>query len=148
MGDLLKVAEDLLTAEEDLMLKQATLLGQAFGEGVVSRLAQYEQAIQQMQPAKTAGVSDPVPDNLVDQIKTAANDPQFAKFAQENPDLVKEAFDLGYQQQMQQLVKQANDEFTQGWQDAMTEVHKVASASYKNGAHTINTVLRELQQSA
>ena len=54
VGDLLKVAEDLLTAEEDLMLKQATLLGQAFGEGVVSRLAQYEQAIQQMQPAKTA----------------------------------------------------------------------------------------------
>jgi len=146
-GDLLKLAEDLTNAEEQTLLKQASLLGTAVCDGFMARLAQYDDAAQQVAPSAPMKMAQ-AQDVTLEHIKTAAQDPEFVKFAQSNPDLVKEAFDLGYQQQMQQLVKQADDEFSQGWQDAMTEVHKTASGIYKTAAFTINSVLRELQQSA
>lgn len=148
---LLKLAEDLTAAEEDALSKQASLYGAAMCDGFMSRMAQYETAAEQVAPAvKTAAVAvahgqPTLIDPTLDAIKTAAvNDPAFQKFASENPDLVKEAVDLGYRQTWDALVKQANDEFGRGYQDAMNETHKIASECYKAGALTINNVIRAM----
>jgi thioredoxin-like negative regulator of GroEL len=146
-GDLLKMAEDLTNAEEEAMMKQASIYGAAMCDGFMNRFGQYESAAMEVAPApKTAAVQQPVrQDNELEAIKTAAADPGFQKFASENPELVKEAFDLGYQQEMGKLVKTAEEDFQQGYNDTMREVHKIASEVYKQGAVTINQVIRSLQ---
>jgi hypothetical protein len=142
---LFKMAEDLASAEQDALQKQAELYGAAICDGFMTRFGQYEKA------AMDAGVQAPKyaqaqpQDATLDAIKTAAADPAFTKFASENPDLVKEAFELGYQAQWNELVKTANDEFTQGYNDTMTEVHKIASAVYAHGAYSVNDVIRAAQ---
>jgi hypothetical protein len=148
-GDLLKMAEDLTNAEEEAMMKQASIYGAAMCDGFMARYGQYENAAMEVAPVKTAAVQQPMyrqQDNTLDTIKTAAADPSFQKFASENPDLVKEAFDLGYQQEMGNLVKTAEEDFQHGYNDTMQEVHKIASEVYKQGAYTINHVIRTLQQ--
>ena len=151
-GGLLKMAEDLTNAEEEALMKKASIYGAAMCDGFMTRYAQYEEAASQVAPpppqaqTKTAAAAPQDPD--LEMIKVAAADPEFQKFASENPDLVKEAYDLGYQQTMQYLVKEAQDDYNQGYNDSMETVHKVASASYKAGAVTINRVLRQLQNAA
>lgn len=146
-GDLLKLAEDLTAAEEEALMKQAAVYGAAMCDGYMARYQQYMDAAAQTKTANQATVTTaPAADADLNSIKTAAaNDPEFVKFAEENPDLVKEAVDLGYQQTMQQLVKTAEDTFQNGYADGMREMHKVASECYKAGAITINNVLREMQ---
>lgn len=142
-GDLMKLAEDLTNAEQEAILKQAQVFGAAVCDGFMTRYAQYEGAAAEVapEPTKTASVQPQTPDQEIEMIKTAAADPAFQKFASENPDLVKEAFDLGYQQTWNGLVKQADADFTQGYNDTMEEVHKVASDIYKLGeAHTVTAI--------
>jgi len=152
-GDLLKMAEDLTNAEEEAMMKQASIYGAAMCDGFMNRFGQYEQAAMEVAPAPQAKIAASSqgllptytqPDNELEAIKTAAADPGFQKFASENPELVKEAFDLGYQQEMGKLVKTAEEDFQQGYNDTMREVHKIASEVYKQGAVTINQVIRAL----
>lgn len=141
-GDLLKMAEDLTNAEEQAMQKQASLLGAAMCDGFMERFAQYEEAAGQVAPStKTAAAA--THDRALEMIKTAAQDPEFQKFANANPELVKEAFDLGYQQTYGQLVKEAQDQFQQGYDDQMSQIHKTATDVYKTAAYTINDVLRK-----
>jgi len=142
-GDLLKMAEDLSNAEEQVMQKQASILGAAMCDGFMERFAQYETAAGEVAPqsAKVAAVSA-LHDPALETIKTAAQDPAFQKFAAENPDLVKEAFDLGYQQTYGNLVKEAQDDFQRGYDDTMAHVHQKAAGIYKEAAYTINSVLQ------
>jgi hypothetical protein len=158
-GDLLKLAEDLTSAEEEALLKQASLYGAAMCDGFMARYAQYEEAANQVAPVvKTAAAQATVPvqtpmqfpaDAGLETIKmAAANDPAFQKFAAENPDLVKEAVDLGYRQTWDALVKQANDDFQRGYEDTLQETHKMAAECYKTGAIMINNVLRTMQSAA
>lgn len=150
-GDLLKLAEDLTSAEEEAMMKQAQIYGAAMCDGFMERFGQYEEAALQAPSVKTAQAQPRslAADADLHAIKTAAaNDAEFQKFASENPDLVKEAVDLGYRQTWDQLVKTAEDDFQSGYGDTMTEMHKMASECYKQGALTINNVLRQVQQAA
>jgi hypothetical protein len=145
---MLKLAEDLTNAEEEAMLKQAAVYGAAMCDGFMNRFSQYEQAAMATDTTKHAAAlpSPQQHDDMLEQIKTAAASPDFAKFAEANPDMVKEAFDLGYRSQMDELIKTAQNDFDQGYQDAMNEVHKVASTCYAQGAHIINDVIRSVQQ--
>lgn len=152
-GDLLKLAEDLTSAEEEAMMKQASIYGAAMCDGFMTRFGQYEDAALEAPSVKTAQVAQPAQpaaqDVDLNAIKTAAaNDAEFQKFASENPDLVKEAVDLGYRQTWDTLVKTAETDFDSGYGDTMTEMHKMASECYHNGAVTINNVLRQVQQAA
>ena len=121
-ADLVKMASDLASAEEEALLKQAQVYGAAICDGFMTRYAQYEAAANEVAPAP---------------IKTAAAQPvsdDFQKFAQENPELTKEAYELGYRTKMAELQEQANERFGAGYNDTMQEVHKLASALYKHGA--------------
>jgi hypothetical protein len=119
VAGLVKMASDLVNAEEEALMKQAQVYGAAICDGFMARYAQYEQAANEVVPqqAKTA----------------AATDVDFQKFAQENPELTKEAYDLGYRTKMAELQKQADERFQAGYNDTMNEVHKTAAALYKHG---------------
>lgn len=141
VGDgLIKMAQDLSQAEHDVLMKQAQLYGAAVCDGFMVRYGQYDQAAGEVAPT-TKVASD---DELLGQIKTAAESPEFQKFAEENPELTKEAFTLGYERTWDEMTKQADAEFQQGYDDTMREVHKVAAHCYKSGAVTINNVLQQL----
>jgi len=145
-GTLLKMAEDLTHAEEEALMKQAQIYGAAMCDGFMNRFGQYEKAAMEVAPApKMASAPVYSQDPDLDAIKTAAADPGFHKFASENPELVKEAFDLGYQTEWGHLVKQANNEFEQGYNDTMTEIQKIAAQVYANGAITANELIRAAQ---
>jgi HPt (histidine-containing phosphotransfer) domain-containing protein len=153
-GDLLKMAEDISAAEQEAMSKMAQVYGAAMCDGFMARFASYEEAagtVAPPEPAKIAAApAEPAAptghDEAVEMIKAASDDPEFQKFASENPELIKEAVDLGYQKTMADLVKQAEDEFTQGYDETMEEVHKLASAAYSAGATHINQAIQQLQQ--
>jgi hypothetical protein len=121
-GDLVKMAADLVDAEEEALMKQAQVYGAAVCDGFMARYAQYEQAAGEVAPVET---------------KTASAQPvaqDFEKFAQENPELTKEAYELGYRTKMAELQKVAEERFEAGYNDTMEEVHKTAAALYKHGS--------------
>lgn len=145
-GTLLKFAEDLTHAEEEALLKQAQIYGAAMCDGFMNRFGQYEKAAMEVAPQQAKVAYAPATQDAdLEAIKTAAADPGFQKFASENPELVKEAFDLGYQTEWGRLVKQANDEFEQGYNDTMVEIQKTAAQIYANGALTANELIRIAQ---
>ncbi len=142
---LLKMASDMANAEEQALTKQATMLGAAMCDGFMTRFAQFEEAAGNVSPSpqsmKTAAVQQHA-DVGLEMIKQAAADPAFEKFASENPDLVKEAFDMGYQQTMDGMVKQAEAEYEQGFNETMDTVHKVAAECYIKGETKVAHILR------
>lgn len=118
---LVKMASDLVNAEEEALMKQAQVYGAAICDGFMSRYAQYEHAANDVAPqAKTAAAPN--------------MDGDFQKFAQENPELTKEAYDLGYRTKKAELRKQADEQFQAGYNDTMGEIHKTAAALYKHGS--------------
>ena len=103
--DLTKIASRLATAEQEALVKEAEIYGAALCDGFMSRMGQYE--------------------GEGGEVKTAAAS-TFEKFASENPELVKQAADLGYRETKQQLEKVAEDSFSQGYYKT-AELIKVAA---------------------
>ena len=138
-SDLLKIASEMAGAEEEALMKQAQVYGAAICDGFMTRYAQYEQAASEVapmqQPTKTAAVA---PVQSLD----------FNKFASENPQLVKEAYDLGYHQKMAALKEAANERFGAGYNDTMGEVHKIASDLYKHGAEWAQWAVKTAEYNA
>jgi hypothetical protein len=137
VAGLVKMAADLVDAEEEALMKQAQVYGAAICDGFMVRYAQYEQAAGEVAPQQQQKIaSAPVADN------------DFQKFAQANPELTKEAYDLGYRTKMATLQKEANDQFEAGHNDTMQEVHKLASAVYKHGAEWGQWAVKSAQANA
>jgi hypothetical protein len=60
--------------------------------------------------------------------------PEFGKFAQTNPELVKQAEQLGYERAKQDLEKQAEDSYVQGYNDTVETIHKTAALEFLKAA--------------
>jgi hypothetical protein len=120
--DLTKIAADLSKAEHEAITKEAQLYGAALCDGFMARAAQYKEA------AEKAAAAAPQPTKTA-----AANDGSFEKFAAENPELVKEAAELGYATTMQQLEKLAEAAYAKGWNTTVQQIHKAASDCFVAG---------------
>ena len=171
-ADLMKMASDLSMAEEEALVKQAQVYGAAIADGFMSRYGQYEQAAAAVAPVqKTAsydygfekfasenpalvkeayarGYNDTIAqyDAQQAQAKTASYDYGFEKFASENPALVKEAYDLGYQTKIAELQKEAQVQYSAGYNDTINAVHKTASTLYKHGSEWAQWAVRTAEQ--
>lgn len=117
--DVMKVAAELESAEKEAELKHAALLGQAFADAAIARAAEWQKQAAAMATKEASEDED---------------DPQFAKFAAENPQVVREAAARGYQVTRQGLEKMAEDAYVQGYNDTVTEIHKVASYEFMKAA--------------
>jgi carboxylesterase type B len=120
-AELVKVATDLAAAEQEALTKQAHLYGAALADGFVARLNQHTTAAGDVKTASSPAVP---------------TKQEFDKFASENPELVKNAMELGYRDaeteitrvKMAQAAEQdAIASFNQGYQDAVAQA-KTASA--------------------
>jgi hypothetical protein len=142
-AQLLKMASDLASAEDQALTKRASVLGAAMCDGFMTRFASYEEAAGAVAPQaeKVAAAQEYHGDITVDMIKQAAASPDFTKFAEDNPQLVKEAFDLGYQQTLGAMEKQAAAEYEQGYNETMATVHKIAAECYIQGETKIAQIL-------
>lgn len=117
-GELVKMAASLANSESEAMTKEAHLFGAAVADGFMSRLGQYEGATRGMEPTTKVASANGVP-----------TEAEFDKFAQENPDLTKQAMELGYlhgKQQVEELKKLA---FEQGYGDAQTEIEALSKTA-------------------
>lgn len=122
--DLVKIASDLSAAEHDALVKEAQLYGASVADGFMARLAQYDAA------ATKVAATQPAPPA---QVAKTASDDSFEKFAAENPDLVKEAAQLGYDSTMLQLEKLSQAAYDAGWNNTVAQIHKLASDSFVAG---------------
>lgn len=132
--DLTKLASDLSKAEHDSLVKEAQLYGSAVADGFMARLAQYNEAA-----AKIAGQS-PV------ETKTAGEVVDFQKFAAENPQLVKDAAQLGYDNTVSQLEKLSAAAYDKGWNDTVVQVHKLASDAFVAGFKFVVDTIQAAQR--
>lgn len=113
-SELVKMATDLANSESAALMKEAQLYGAAVADGFMARLGQYEMAVAGEKTASASGTP------------TQA---EFEKFAAENPDLVKQAVDLGYLHGMTQIEQLKTAAFEKGYADTraqITELQKTA----------------------
>lgn len=110
--ELSKLASDLANGESEALQKEAQLYGAAMADGLMARLQQYGQAVSDI-PAPT--------------LKTASADgipteEEFEKFASENPELVKQAMELGYFHAKAQIDMLKQAAFQKGYADAQAQI--------------------------
>ena len=128
--DLTKIATRLASAEQEAIVKEAELYGAAICDGFMVRMGQYEES---GAVNKTAAHGEPTPDN-------------FEKFASENPDLVKQAVDLGYRETKHQLEKVANDAYSEGYTKTAEVIKVAAEDCARKGMDDTYKVLSRLNQ--
>jgi len=104
VDSLVKMASDLAGTEQQALAKEAHLYGAAVADGFVARLNQYDQSLDAA-GVKTASASN----------EFVPSEEEFVKFAEENPELVQQAMNLGFtdtQAHVQQIKTAASSEAT------------------------------------
>jgi len=121
VNDVMKIAEEIAGSEKEAAVKEAQILGAAFADAAVARLGDWSKVASQMVAAAPAQAA---PLHAAD----------FSKFANANPELVKQAAQLGYEKAKADLEKQAEDSYVQGYNDTVETIHKTASLEFLKAA--------------
>lgn len=128
-GDLAKIASEINAAESALAEKEARLLGAAFADSAMERVAQWNAAIAAT-PVKMAAA--PPAQSYVS---------GYAKFASEQPDTIKQAMAEGWEIGNAIVQKVAADAYARGYNDTLNGVAKLAHAEFvKSAALTKNLI--------
>lgn len=123
LDDLTKLAASVVADEHEATMKEAQLYGAAVCDGFMVRLGQHQDAAAKLYgtlPEKTAAPK-------------AADWDTFEKFASDNPEIIREAHDLGYEQTRQDLHKLAEAAWLFGHNGTVRWIHKTASDSFIAG---------------
>jgi hypothetical protein len=120
VDDVMKVAQELAGAEKEAALKEAQLLGAAFADAAIARMGEWNKTAAQMVAAAPAPA-----------VQVPAD---FGKFAEQNPELVQKAAQLGYEQAKADLEKQAEDSYVKGYNDTVETIHKTAAIEFLKAA--------------
>jgi hypothetical protein len=122
VGDVMKIANELAGAEKEAAVKEAQILGAAFADAAIARMNEWNKTASQMladAPAPTA-TQAPVTD--------------FNKFAEQNPELVRQAAQMGYEKATADFEKQSEDSYVQGYNDTVETIHKTAALEFLKAA--------------
>lgn len=131
VADVQKIASEVLGAEHEALLKEAQLYGASVCDGFMARLAQYDAAAQKIASEQMGSAVAPLQPGQP--IKLAAIDDSFEKFASANPELVKEAAELGFERTMFQMDKLAEAARHAGYNQGVSTIYKVAHQSFTAG---------------
>jgi len=123
VDDVMKVAQELAGAEKEAAVKEAQLLGAAFADAAVARLGDWSKTAAAMNAVTAPAQALPVSPSA-----------DFNKFAQQNPELVKQAAQIGYETAKADLEKQAEDSYVQGYNDTVETIHKTAALEFLKAA--------------
>jgi len=132
VNDLMKTASQIVGAEHEALVKEAQLYGCAVADGFLTRIAQHTDAVEKIASAQPG--------------KTAAAPESFEKFASDNPELVKEAAELGYTSTLGQMEKLAEVAYTKGYNGAVETIYKLAHASFVQGFENAAQLITELRK--
>lgn len=124
LDQLTKLAASVVEDEHAATIKEANLYGAAVCDGFMARLAQYDEAAQRQAavlPATKVAAAAP------------ADVGDFEKFASANPEIVREAHDLGYEQARVDLHKLAEAAWLYGHNGTVQWIHKTASDAFVAG---------------
>lgn len=138
VSEVKKIASEVLGAEKEALVKEAELYGAAVCDGFMQRMAQYDAA------AEKVAAAQPVLGYATATLKTAGAD-TFEKFAGENPELVKEAAELGYARTMDQMNKLAEAAYSKGHEEGVAMVYKTAHQTFLNGFEDAALLVQELR---
>jgi len=111
---LVKIAGDLAQSDGESLLKEAHLYGAGVADGFMARLSQYEQVAPRYS-TKIASTGDVEAD--------------FEKFASENPELTKQAVELGYLHGKIQIEQEKVASFQQGYRDAAAQIEALSKTA-------------------
>jgi hypothetical protein len=134
-GELVKLAANLANSESEALTKEAHVWGAAVADGFMTRLGEYEQATRGMEPTTKVASASGTP-----------SEEEFEKFAQENPDLVKQAMELGYLHGKQQIDELKKLAFEQGYTDASAEIEQLSKTA--EGRVKLAAISQELNKQA
>jgi hypothetical protein len=130
-ADVTKLASEVLGAEHAALVKEAEFYGAAVCDGFMARLAQYDGAAQKIAAEQMGSAVATLQPGQP--LKLAAADDSFDKFASANPELVKEAAELGFERTMLQMDKLASAAYDRGYNEGVTTIYKVAHQSFTAG---------------
>lgn len=125
LDQLTKLAASVVEDEHAATMKEAQLYGAAVCDGFMARLAQYDEAAQ-----KHAAT---LPSTKIASSASASAVDDFEKFASDNPEIVREAHDLGYEQTKSDLNKLADAAWLYGHNGTVQWIHKTASDAFVAG---------------
>ena len=127
-----KIASDLADSESEALTKEAHIYGAAVADGFMARIGQYEQAgtkVASTEVASTGTGGDGTQD--------------FEKFAAENPEITKQAVELGYHHGKAQIEQLKQAAFKQGYADADADIKKLAQT--EEGRVKLAAIAEELK---
>ncbi len=133
VADLTKIAADLSASEHEAMKKEAMIYGAALCDGFMARAAQYQAAADKVASTETIIHGD--------RSNKTASEQDFEKFAAENPQLVKDAAQLGYDTTLGQLGQLHNAAYDKGWNDTVQQIHKTASDCFVAGFKAVQDMI-------
>jgi len=125
---LVKIASELADSERVAIIKEAEVYGAAMADSFVARLQQWENA------------SEKVASDNSDTYES------FEKFAEENPDLTKQAVELGYLTGMQEIEQAKTAAFVQGYKDANAEIAELMKT--EEGQNKLAEIAEGLEKQA
>jgi len=135
---LTRIAASVAGAEQEALVKEAQLYGAAVCDGFMARLSQYNDAAEKIAAQQSPTATRPTE-------KTSAASDSFEKFAQENPNLVREAAELGYATTMNQIEKLAEAAWQKGYNEGTATIYKLAHSSFVQGYQDTGQLLQELR---
>jgi hypothetical protein len=141
IADVTKLASEVLGAEHEALVKEAQLYGASVCDGFMVRLATYDAAAEKIASQQLGTVTALQPGQPM---KTASDD-SFEKFASENPALVKEAAELGYDRTILQMDKLAEVAYRKGYDQGVGAIYKTAHQSFSAGYEDTLRLVQELR---
>lgn len=117
VNDVMKVAAEIAQAEQGVAVKEAQLLGTAFADAAISRIAEWNKTAAAMlnNGEKLAGSSD-------EQLKQAAL--------------------AGYEQAKKDMEKEAEEAYVQGYNDTVEAIHKTAADEFLKAAALTRQIIQ------
>lgn len=122
---VIKIASELADSENEALVKEAHFYGAALADSFMSRIGLYEQAAGNVKVASTGDANQ-----------------DFNKFAEENPELTKQAVELGYLQGKQQIEQLKQASFQQGYSDAAGQIQELSKTA--SGQEKLASIAAEL----
>lgn len=138
-AEVMKVAEQLADSEKAAALKEASLLGAAYADSFISRISEWQKVAGELGATISAQPAAVMTSKVAAELPSA--DDTFKKFAYENPVHARQAIALGYAPTAAGLEKMAEDSYVQGYNDQVTEIHKIAAEEFLKAAAKTSVII-------
>lgn len=122
---VIKIASDLANSEGEALTKEAHVYGVAMADGFMERIGTYQEAAGNVKVASTGNAEQ-----------------DFEKFAAENPELTKQAVELGYLHGKQQIEQLKQASFQQGHSDGAAQIQELSQTP--EGREKLAAIAQEL----